>query len=197
MQQRLPFFVARLAALAARAPAALAALLLLACSPPFDWREVRSTDGGFVVVLPGRPQTATREVDYNGRKLAMTMTSAGVGPTMFAVGVAQLPAGLATDGGEREAALTWFRDGLIKNIGGTLSIAQSAHLSAAAAAGHTVRAGQAVAAKGKIGAQGRAAQLAARFYVVDDRLYQLVAIGAEGELPAEILDTFFASFRLT
>jgi hypothetical protein len=33
--------------------------------------------------------------------------------------------------------------------------------------------------------------------VVDDRLYQVVALSAEGEIPAEALDTFFDSFRLT
>jgi hypothetical protein len=39
-------------------------------------------------------------------------------------------------------------------------------------------------------------RLAARFHVVDDRLYQLVAIGAEGELTPDALETFFTSFRL-
>jgi hypothetical protein len=33
--------------------------------------------------------------------------------------------------------------------------------------------------------------------VVDDRFFQLVALGAEGEIPPEALDTFFTSFRLT
>ena len=32
-----------------------------ACSPTFNWREFRSPDG-FAVMLPGRPQTVSREV---------------------------------------------------------------------------------------------------------------------------------------
>jgi len=39
-------------------------------------------------------------------------------------------------------------------------------------------------------------QLAARFYVADDRLYQVVAFGAEDEIPPQALETFFDSFRL-
>lgn len=43
---------------------------------------------------------------------------------------------------------------------------------------------------------GRATRLAARFYVVDDRLYQVVAIGAEERIAPPALETFFDSFRL-
>jgi hypothetical protein len=32
--------------------------------------------------------------------------------------------------------------------------------------------------------------------VADDRLYQLIVIGAEGEVPPQALETFFDSFRL-
>jgi hypothetical protein len=33
-------------------------------------------------------------------------------------------------------------------------------------------------------------------FVVDDWLFQVIALAAEGEIPPEALDTFFASFRL-
>jgi hypothetical protein len=48
-----------------------------------------------------------------------------------------------------------------------------------------------------VAGSGRPAQLAVRLYVVDDRLFQLVALGAEGEIPPQALETFFDSFRLT
>lgn len=38
--------------------------------------------------------------------------------------------------------------------------------------------------------------VAARFIVVDDRLYQVVALGSQDELTPAVLETFFDSFRL-
>jgi hypothetical protein len=171
-----------------------AAALLAACSPKFDWREVRSADGGFVVHLPDKPQTVARAIDIDGRAIEMTMTSTGVGPTMFAVGVARLPAQATADPAAVERTVAFFRDALVRNIGGSVTSRRSAPL--AATGGRTLRAAEAVAARGKVGADGRAAQLAVRLYVADDRFYQVVALGAEGELSDDVLETFFSSFRL-
>lgn len=172
----------------------LALALLSACSPKFDWREVRSADGGFAVLLPDRPQTVEREIAFDRGPIAMTMTSTGVGPTMFAVGVARLPAQATRDAPAVERTVALFRDALVRNIGAAATATRPAPLSAAASAGRQIKAAEAVTARGTAG--GRAAQLAARFFVVEDRLYQVVAIGAEGELSDDVLETFFSSFRL-
>jgi hypothetical protein len=165
--------------------------LLAACAPKFDWREVRPPDAGFAIALPGRPQVETRALDFDGSKVSMTMASAGVGPTLFAAGAAQLPAAALAP--ERlEATVGWFSDALLRNLGATDSRSQPAP----ALRGAQTRAAVAVTAAGRPGTDGRAAQLAARFYVVDDRLYQVVALGAEGEIPPQALETFFDSFRL-
>jgi hypothetical protein len=172
----------------------LAVALLVACAPKFDWREIRSADGGFVVHLPDKPQTVAREIDFDGAPIAMTMTSTGVGPTIFAVGVARLPAQATADPAAVRRTVAFFRDALVRNIGGSVTSVRSASLSASG--GRTLRAAEAVTARGKIGADGRAAHLAARFYVADDRIYQVVALGAAGELSDDVLETFFSSFRL-
>lgn len=172
----------------------LAAALLASCSPKFDWREIRSAEGGFVVHLPDKPQTVARDIDFDGGRITMTMTSTGVGPTMFAVGVARLPGQAAADATAAGRTVAFFRDALVRNIGGSIQSVRSAPL--AASGGRTLRASEAVAARGKVGANGRAAQLAARFYVADDRVYQVVALGAEDELSDDVLETFFSSFRL-
>lgn len=173
---------------------ALAAALLAGCSPKFDWREIRSAEGGFAIHLPDKPQSVTRDIDFDGARIALTMTSTGVGPTMFAVGVARLPPQALGDATAIRRTVAFFRDGLVRNIDGAVIWQRPAPL--AATGGHTLRAAEAVAARGKIGAGGRAAQLAARFYVADDRFYQVVALGAEGELSDDVLETFFSSFRL-
>ncbi len=124
----------------------------------------------------------------------MSMTSTGIDATLFAVGVARLPAVLGSM--DRHQALAVFRDALVRNIDGRLTrTAAPPPLALPAGDSRTLLASEAVEASGR-DSSGRAVRLAARFYIVDDRLFQLVALSAEGELLADTLDTFFTSFRL-
>jgi hypothetical protein len=173
--------------------AALLSIASLGCSERFEWREVRA-DEGFVVLLPGRPQVVTRDVDVGGKSAAMTMWSTGTGPAIFAVGTVQLPAA-ALSGAARDATVAYFRDGLVRNIGGVQAMPRASPPLASGA--RKLLADEAFEAVGRPGADGRKSRLAARVFIVDDRLFQLVALGAEGEIPPEALDTFFTSFRLT
>jgi len=171
------------------------ALLSLACSQRFEWREVRVDDGA-VAALPGRPQSVTRELDVGGQPVSMTMWSTGVGATMFAVGVARLPAALSAEPAGRAQAIAHFRDGLLRNIGGVATASTPPSLALPPGDARKLLASEAVDAVGRPGPDGRKSRLAARFFIVDDRLFQVVAVGAEGEIPPEVLDTFFTSFRL-
>ena len=181
------------------AAAATFLLLAAACSPRFDWRENRQPDAGYVVALPGKPQIAVREVafDHPGGpvRAEMTMLSAGVGASLFAVGSVRLPPFAVDSPAALEATLAWFSDGVLRNV----QAGRPAPADIAAPAGlapRTLRAARAFSTAGTAG-NGRPARLAVRQYVVDDRLFQLVALGAEGEIPSQALETFFDSFRLT
>ncbi len=184
--------------------AASASLALLgACSPKFDWREVRSTADAYAIALPGKPQVVTRDVEVpfaaGPQKLSMTMTSAGVGGTMFAVGAAQLPPALTRDETAVRGAMAFFRDGLLRNIG-VKEPAKESTPGALASRTVTLRGATAFDARGQLGRPGEKpspARLAARIYVVDDRLYQIVAMGSAEELPDAEIETFFTSFHLT
>jgi len=170
--------------------------LLTACSERLQWREVRSPDG-YSVSLPGRSQTVARDVEFEGQKILVSMTSTGVGPSMFAVGTARLPAAIAGDAAARERAMAHFRDGLVRNIGGTITASGPAPLVLPPGSVHVLRASQAIQASGRPGGKGPDAVLAARFFIVDDdRLFQLIALGGEGGIEPQALDTFFTSFRL-
>lgn len=176
---------------------ALALWAATGCSPRFEWREVRSADG-FVAVLPGRPQTVSRDVQLaGGERIPMTVVSSGTGSTLFSIGSAQLTAGLASDAGARQGVVNFFRDALVHNIAGTIVARSAAPLPMPAGDPRRLLAAEAIEATGQAGTDGRKSRLAARFYVVDDRFFQLVALGAEGQIPPEALDTFFTSFRLT
>ncbi len=182
---------------------ALAALALLAtaCSPRFDWREFRGPPATFTVALPGRPQTVSREVLLPAAgapvPVEMSMLSVGVGASLFAVGTVRLPAPAIATPDALQQTLVWFRDGLARNLGTSAPAEWSETAPPPGLAGRRLRAAQAFAVAGTAGPRGRPARLAARLYVVDDRLYQLTVIGAEGEVPSQARETFFDSFRLT
>jgi hypothetical protein len=180
---------------------AAAAVLALAaaCSPRFDWREHRQPEAGYVVALPDRPQTAVREIGFahpgGPVRAEMTMLSTGVGASLFAVGSVRLPPFAVDSPAALDATLAWFRDGLLRNVQANEAAPGDGGKPAGLGA-RTLRAAQSFSAAGTTGS-GRPARLAVRLYVVDDRLFQLVALGAEGEIPPHALETFFDSFRLT
>lgn len=165
-----------------------------ACNPTFNWREFRSPDG-FTVVLPGRPQTVSREVKLPDGTVHMSMTSTGVGATLFAVGAASLPPGLSAEPSARQRTIGHLRDALVRNVNGTITQSSAAALSVPVRDSRRVLAAEALQAAGR-DPGGRAVQLAARLFIVDDQFFQIVALGAEGEISSDALDTFFASFRL-
>lgn len=166
----------------------------VACNPRFNWREFRSPYG-FAVVLPGRPQTVSREVTLPDAKVQMSMTSTGIGATLFAVGAAELPSGLSADASARQRTVAHLRDALVRNVNGGITKSSAATLPVPSGGARKVLTAEAIEATGR-DSRGRAVQLAARLFIVDDRLFQVVALGAEGEIPLDVLDTFFTSFRL-
>ena len=145
-------------------------------------------------MLPGRPQTVSREVKLPDATVQMSMTSTGIGATLFAVGVAQLPAGLSAEAEARQRTIAHMRDALVRNVGGSIVKRSSAALPVPPGDSRKVLAAEGVEVSGWD--SGRAVQLTARLFIVDDRLFQVVALVAKGEMSSESLDTFFTSFRL-
>lgn len=146
-------------------------------------------------MLPGRPQTVNREVKLPDGVVQMSMTSTGIGATLFAVGAAQLPAGLSVEPAARERTIAYMRDAVARNVGASQVKRSLTTLPKRAGDARAVLAAEAVEASGK-DAAGRSVQLSARLFIVDDRFFQIVALGAAGEMPADALDTFLTSFRL-
>ena len=164
-----------------------------ACDPTFNWREFRSPDG-FAVVFPGRPQTIVRELKLPDATVQMSMTSAGIGATLFAVGTAQLPTAVNDDLKARQRTVAYLRDALVRNINGQISTSAGAELTLSPADSRRVHVAEAIRATGR-DANGRPVQLHARLFILDDRVFQLVALGADGEISADSIETFFTSFR--
>lgn len=79
----------------------LCVLALTGCSPDFDWRVVSVGDGMVTGVLPARPHTQTRAINFDGQSLNLSITMAEANEVLFALGHAVLPEALQ---GNRQAA---------------------------------------------------------------------------------------------
>lgn len=163
---------------------AAGAFLLAACSPQYNWREVRGVGAPFTVTLPAKPATHARPINLGGLPVTMTMTAAEVDHVTFAVGVAELP-----NAAQAEQAIGAMKTALVNNIGGTLVDEKPIAMGGAPAI--------AIEASGPPAATtgGRPRLLLARFMMQGNRAYQLVVIGGEKAGTRDAADIFFTSFK--
>lgn len=67
------------------AMALLGAGMVAACSPTFNWREVRVESTSLTAMMPCKPDKAAREVPMAGRQVHLTALSCEAGGATFAV----------------------------------------------------------------------------------------------------------------
>ncbi len=62
--------------------------ILAGCAPKYDWREVRSEEGGWIALFPEKPVEVTRTITlpHQQQPVRLTLRSGRIGETMFAVG---------------------------------------------------------------------------------------------------------------
>ena len=169
-------------------------LLACACSPALNWREVSSADGQFAALFPGKPQVSVREIPYEQGRIRMSMSAAGQGATLFAVGVAQLPPGSAAQ------ALSYFEQALLTNthmktVTSPPLPALRPEVLARARSARALRARLETGLKAGPTQAAQPTQLVAHLLLVEDRLYQIVALG-DDHLADTDLETFFGAFKL-
>ncbi len=172
--------------------------LWTACSPTLNWRQFNSPEGKFSALFPGKPQVSTREVFFKGMRIPMTMTAAGKGPTLFAVGVALLPPEAWATPEAMTDTVTQFRTALLNNSGTALFSLDgpvpplAPEVKTVAHAQMAVRAQRHPSTDAKVPGVAR---LVAYFFVVEGRLYQLAALG-DADLTDTDLENFFGAFKL-
>jgi hypothetical protein len=162
------------------------------CSPEFNWRETRSEDHRFIVLLPARPATLSREIDLAGQRVQMTMIGARVDSALFTVGAVQLEvpeAGLAS---ARALSLEAMRSAMLRNIGAEPQPGATVRLGVVDSAGASRGAIEAVSVQTDGRVAGEAVVMQAIFAGDRDRLWQAVAITppARAEQARTMLDSF-------
>lgn len=171
--------------------AAVVALLLAACSPEFDWREIRAVEHGWSALLPGKPVTMTRRIHLEALEVPMTMHGARVREAAFTVAVVDLPDDTPQT---RATALAAMRAGMLRNIGATqpqVSTAQAGVVDPGGASLGRITV-ERVEASGTV--QGRPTEMLAGFAAEGRRAWQWVVIGPA--LDREQASTFFDGFRV-
>jgi hypothetical protein len=171
----------------------ICAPLLAACSPAFNWREVKDIEQGFSVLLPGKPATMTRSIDLDGLPVSMTMTGARAEQGLFSVGSIRL-ANADTDPALRERALTAMRVAMLRNVGASVAEPRPVRIARTDLAGTAIGQVDAVMVQAPGRVADRVVVLSALFAGRGDRLWQAVAILPEAH--SAQAQTLLDSFRI-
>lgn len=164
-------------------PLLLSLTLFVACSPKYDWREVRGSATPFTATMPGKPSEYTRPVQLDQLKTNMTMLGTQVDGATFAVGVAEAP-----DAAKAQVALNIMKLALVKNIDGKIikekTVDKPYPYIEIEAAGLQ-----------KIYGKTEQVLLLGRFVADDKRIYQVIVAGQGSPAMREAAETFLTSFK--
>lgn len=87
------------------------AFLLAACSPTFNWREVRAEPTSLRAMLPCKPDKGAREVPMAGRQVELKVLGCDTGGATFAVLFADIG-----DAGRSDQALAQWKQATLANL---------------------------------------------------------------------------------
>ncbi|MFZ6843256.1 hypothetical protein [Undibacterium sp. RuTC16W] len=155
-------------------------MLLCACSPKFDWREVRGGDAPYSVLLPAKPSTYSRTMQLEGVSLTMQMTGADTDGISFAIGSAKID-----DATKIPAVLAAMKSGMLSNIHGTITSEKAS----------TPLQGSDIEARGSL-QNGQPVILAAKFVTRGPWVYQVIVMGREKAVTRDAIDTYMTSFKI-
>ncbi|MCC2597279.1 hypothetical protein LKR43_13120 [Pusillimonas sp. MFBS29] len=96
-------------------------LVLAACSPDYNWRQVAVGDGAVMAFFPEKPVTQSRTLQFSGHDIEFALTSAKVGDVLFTVAHAPLPAAVRNDEALAQEFARAVMQSLYRNMGATES----------------------------------------------------------------------------
>ena len=169
----------------------IAITFLTACSPTYDWRQAQMEAVPLSVLLPCKPDRATRSVNFGNGKLDIQMLGCEAGKATFTVATAQLadPTRLA------DMLALWQQSTRVQLQAGPATPAEVQPLTLA---GATPIAGtQRLLLRGKA-ADGSLLTTHVAWFTQGARVFQ-AAIYVQGDaaaLPADALDSFFTGLKL-
>jgi hypothetical protein len=164
-------------------PSACAALLLSACAPALDWRDVRAAGGAVLAQMPCKPTLHTRKVMLAGQSVGLSLQACSAGGQTWALAWADM-----ADPAQLGPALRELRDSAAANIG-----AQSSAALPLVVAGATPHADSTRLRLEGWRADGQPVREQMALFARGTLVVQATVLGAS--LPDDAADTFFASLR--
>jgi hypothetical protein len=151
-----------------------------------EWREMAVHEGGFSILMHGQPQYMRQTLDTPAGKMEAHLYASERPDAYFAVGYSDYPLAFVL-GGSPQELFAGVRDTWVRRLEGRL-VSRDDRISAGTYPGY------AFSAEGK--AKGADAILDARLYLVDQRLYQIVAITRRHEVAQGVVNRYLDSFKL-
>jgi hypothetical protein len=142
-------------------------LVLNACTPTLDWREVRPAQSDLKLMFPCRPETQARAIALAGSSVTMQMLTCQAGTWRYALSSADVlePSRVAP-------ALQELRSSTARNWSGTAQSAGSFKLSGF----RTPLEGTRLALSGQF-PDGRPAVVESAFFAIGTRVFQAAVVG--------------------
>jgi hypothetical protein len=159
---------------------------LAACGKS-EWQELQIPEGGFQVLMRSQPHYLKQELDTPAGKMTAYLYSSDRVNSYYAVGYSDYPLALVV-GVDPEQIFSGVRDTWVRRIGGRLVKTDNKLELAGSYPGLQFE------AEGS--ANGADAFVQARIFMVEQRLYQVIAMGKKNEVPQGEINRFLDSFRL-
>ena len=172
---------------ARRAPraggACAAAVLLAACSPALDWRDVRPAGSHVTLLMPCKPVVQERRLPLAGASVSLTLQACKAGDQTWGIAHADV-----ADPARVGAALVELRTSAAANIASLAAEVLPLQVPGATPQAASER----VRLDGRL-PDGRPVQMQLAVFAQGTRVFQATALGER--LPVEAAETFFGSIR--
>jgi len=180
--------VPRVAAAARWSALAAVFALFIGCSPTLDWRELRPTGSGIVLLLPCKPVPQVRPVRLDGQVVSLTMNACKAGGQTWALAHADV-----SDPTRLAPTLAELLVGVGNKLGAPSIGTGNTAVRSLAVKGATPHAGsQRQSLSGRL-PDGTAVQAEVGVFVVGTTVLQATVLGPS--LPADGVAMFFDSLR--
>jgi len=161
-------------------------LALLSACGRSEWQEMTISEGGFSVLMRGQARYVRQPVDTPGGKTSAHLYSSDRPDAFFAVGYSDYPLAFVL-ASKPEELLTGVRDTWIRRIDGKLLISSPVKLQGQYSG---------IEFTGEGTVKGEPAFLQARVFLVDQRLYQVIAMARKGQIAQGVLNRYLNSFKI-
>jgi hypothetical protein len=162
-------------------PAAL--LVLAACSPALNWREVRPEGSGILLMMPCKPDVQVRKVRLAGQSASVTLSACSSAGATWALAMSDLG-----DPQRVSPALEELRNSAVANVGAVESQPHAQDVPGATPNPGSVR----LAMTGRL-PDGQAVQEQMVVFARGTWVFQATVVGER--LPTEGVEVFFGSLR--